>query len=632
MRNQTTLPKVVAVCLLSLASVFSSSLARADSTSRGVNGINVPAGLNGSGITIGQVEGGRPAQPGFDTLAANANVTPGQVWNGFALPVANNLWELGETVAPIPPFNQNHAQNVASVMISTAGTHQGIAPGARLVASASSPPNSGTFNFLSAKSAIADQQLHLREPVAAVNMSFGIGQLPAADGSILLSQYVDWASDKFDSLYVVAADEQGPPAPGSPSDSFNGINVAMSRQVGGVFRQVDPGNIFTSNGSRRMNDILAPGRSITMDSYGGGTNVSSGTSFAAPHVTGTVALLHQYANQRVAANDPEFTGFPKRHEVHKAVLMNSVDKIKDDGTFNFNGNAVPQGYLLGMEKTIIDTNSLDWTASDAFSNVFQPLDDQMGVGQLNASRALTQFAAGEWDPGFVPGIGWDFGITVGAGDTSTYNIQNRLQEDSFFSATLAWDRVVNLNDSLVNNGLFDAEIWQDTGIPGSANAANPGLLGAGSGAVTWFDFGADSTPGTADQGENDGLINFGESSEPFLDVNGDGQYAFATETFTTAGLTDLDLYLLPRGETDFSKAIGSSISVVDSVEHVFFQIPDTGFYDLVVRQPFAGIESTQDYGLAWWGVIPEPSSAVLVLAMLSGLCGRRFPAQQRYRS
>ncbi len=617
-------PRVVAV-VACVSFCFLIGELRGDATSRGINGIHVPAGLTGAGVTIGQVEDGRPAVPGFDTLASNANVTPGQVSNGFAAPIANNLWEFAETVAPIPPFNNNHAQNVASVMISTAPANRGIAPGARLVASADGPPNGGTLNFLSAKSAISDQQLHLREPVAAVNMSFGIGAI-TPNGTSLMTQYVDWSASNRDTLYVIAADEQGPPAPGTPSDLFNGINVAFSRQVGNVFRQVDPGNIFTTDGSRRLNDILAPGRSITMDSYAGGTNTTSGTSFAAPHVTGTVALLHEFANQRIAANDPDFQGFPKRHEVQKAVLMNSADKIKDNGTFMSNGKAVPKGFLLGMEKTIIDTAGNDWTTSDAFTSESKPLHLQMGVGQLNASRALTQFAAGEFDPGVVPSIGWDYGVTVGAGDSNTYKIERRIPKDSFFSVTLAWDRIVTLDDNIAANGLFDAEVFQDTGIPGSANPANPGLVGGGSGGPQFFDFGADGMAGTLDQGEGDGIINFGEAAEPINDINGNGLYAFAAETLTTVGLTDLDVFLLPRGETDLTKRIGASLSSVDSVEHAFFQIPENGFYDILVRQPFAGAQATQDYGLAWWGVVPEPSTLSLTVALFAlTLCSRNTP-------
>ena len=62
---------------------------------------------------------------------------------------------------------------------------------------------------------------------------------------------------------------------------------------------------------------------------------NSGTSFAAPHVTGTIALLQQYAVGNFAAN-----ANARRHEVMKAVIMNSADKIKDTGN----------GLRLGMTR------------------------------------------------------------------------------------------------------------------------------------------------------------------------------------------------------------------------------------------------------------------------------------------
>jgi len=47
----------------------------------------------------------------------------------------------------------------------------------------------------------------------------------------------------------------------------------------------------------------------------------SGTSYAAPHATGVVALLQEYARANGLGADS------RRHEVMKAVLMNSADKV-----------------------------------------------------------------------------------------------------------------------------------------------------------------------------------------------------------------------------------------------------------------------------------------------------------------
>ncbi len=212
--------------------------------------------------------------------------------------------------------------------------------------------------------------------------------------------------------------------------------------------------------------------------------------------------------------------------------MNSADKVKDAG----------DGKLLGMEKTILTTmvggepGNRNWLQVHAewngANNPNDPLENQMGTGQLNAFRAFTQFEFGEWDSlgtANVPVIGWDYGLTLGAGDRNKYVFDEKLEKDSYVSITLTWDRKVSLND-------------------------NPG--------------------GTL--GEYDAL-----------------------ESFTDGGLTDMDLYLLPKGALDISQASWSSKSSLYSVEHLFFMIPATAEYEFWVVQGNAP-HGEQTYAVAWW--------------------------------
>ncbi len=144
-----------------------------------------------------------------------------------------------------------------------------------------------------------------------------------------------------------------------------------------------------------------------MVSLSGNVTNSSGTSFAAPHVTATVALLQEYGDRqlRSSCKQPSGCALPwtlsaRRHEVMKAVLLNSVDKIKDEGN----------GLNLGMSKTILDKNNRTWLESDAYKNPKIPVSIQMGTGQLNAFRAYQQFSAGQASSESpVPAIGWDYG-------------------------------------------------------------------------------------------------------------------------------------------------------------------------------------------------------------------------------
>jgi Subtilase family len=130
---------------------------------------------------------------------------------------------------------------------------------------------------------------------------------------------------------------------------------------------------------------------------------NDGTSYAAPHVSGTVALLQQYAEQKIAASTPRWDADARRHEVMKAVLLNSADKYLDNGTLVVNGNTVPQGYLLGMERTVLDqnctppgsTNCQTWLQSEAYGDTpfsdasFIPLDDQNGRGSFERGTGIS---------------------------------------------------------------------------------------------------------------------------------------------------------------------------------------------------------------------------------------------------
>jgi hypothetical protein len=72
------------------------------------------------------------------------------------------------------------------------------------------------------------------------------------------------------------------------------------------------------------------------------------------------------------------------------------------------------------------------------------------------------------------------------------------------------------------------------------------------------------------------------------------------ETFRDRGLNNLDLYLMPADENDTSKSVCSSISDVDSVQHIFCPVPATGRYKIRVQYRKQMNEASQPYALAWW--------------------------------
>lgn len=503
-----------------------------------------PYNLLGRKIAIGQVEIGRPGQFGIDkAVAQNRSVSLVRVF-------------FRDAPARINANVDSHAQNVASIMVSSAKAMRGVAPGARLYSSAAGTPK----RYGQPEECLSAQHIAMQNggDVRAINFSFGESLRqdprpnPTLDGNALLTQCVDWSARVHNVLYVIAGN-QGKGGISIPTDNFNGINVAFTTRVESIFRKIDFANLgdpsgagagiagIESNvGQRRAIGLAAPGNEITLVNLNDTLTTSSGTSFAAPHVTATVALLQEYGDRQLRSRCQQGPGCSlpwsldvRRHEVMKAILLNSTDKIQDDGS----------GLALGMSRTILDKNNQTWLESDAARDPKIPLNIQMGTGQLNAFRAYQQFSPGQWSPaGAVPPIGWDYRsiqLDKKASDHQQpesvptyqdYVLEQPLQKDSFVSITLVWSRLVELVDKN-RNGDYDLE-----------------------------------------------------------------------ESFRDRGLNNLNLYLMRVDETETKQSLWSSISDVDSVEHIFQRIPETGRYKIRVQFERQVNETIQPYALAWWTV------------------------------
>src|SRR5581483_4581840 len=500
-------------------------------------------GVSGDGVGIGQVELDRPGRPKLDSTAlANKDVVPTQVFIRTS-PATKDV--------AIHP----HAESVAGVIIGAGkGALAGIAPKASLYSAADTSPDQPGASLTTQN--IAQQQFG---DVRAINLSYGI--LPVAgsgvtNGSDPFTLFVDWSGRRHDVLYIAAGNENSADGFTVPMDNYNGIIVGATTLKGGEFRQVADFNRFDQPpiDGRRMVSLLAPGTDINMAGLNDATRTASGTSYAAPHVTGTAALLQEFADREIQRQKPGWSVFANAHQVMKAILLDSAEKLKLTDKVNA---------TLNSDKELVRKDgTTQWANSPG-----HPIDEQMGTGQLDADRALYEFKQGQQAASApVSYAGWDFGSISQVGSYKKYQFKQQLLKDSYFSATLAWDRIVDLND------------W-----------------------------GNDGQPDTHDNGENNFDYDPGE-------------------TFSPHGFANLDLYLLPQGDSDLTHAIASSTSSLYTIEHLFFKLTETGYYDLWVRESQAGPLISDFYGLAWRAVaaVPEPNAIPLLLAAaLFGLKTRK---------
>lgn len=262
------------------------------------------AGYDGAGTDVGVIDTGidlgHPDLAG-KVRAAQSFVPAGEPGGGDPADVSDRV---------------GHGTHVASIVAGTgqasAGRYKGVAFGAGLIiAKALNDDGSGSESTLIE----AMQWQAATQNARIVNMSLGSGP---TDGTDPLSQAVNNLSERYGTLFVIAAGNSGPDAKtvGSPGTATAALTV-------GAVDSDDRLAYFSSRGPRLGGDIAikpeitAPGWNIVAaraegTSLGSGSGVpgggpvddnytaASGTSMAAPHVAAAAAALLQ--------RHPDWTG------------------------------------------------------------------------------------------------------------------------------------------------------------------------------------------------------------------------------------------------------------------------------------------------------------------------------------
>jgi hypothetical protein len=388
-----------------------------------------------------------------------------------------------------------------------------------------------------------------------------------SNGNSKIAKSLDWFARERDSLFVVIAgnngikregwDGDGTNQIGTPGDAFNVISVGAvdgdlqaRAAYSSYWNGLDDGKDYDTRGKP---DILALGGGDTDKQFSNGHITEAGTSFAAPLVTGTAALL---AGQKDLA-----LGIPgqSNHLAIKAIILNSARKRSINGPENAitaardndaSKNQPSDLNYLKADGTLASfpttMKTAEWTPSQwaiTPQGVFETralLDDEQGTGILDTTRALIQYQGGKQGVGSVTSRGWNVAALKkpsGSGAIKDeYSLNATLAKNTFVTVTLTWDRVVE----------------RTKGKPPAA----------------------ENRIGHMDK--------FDDAEKP---------------------LPNLNLYLY-KGETlvAVSKSFGGT-ATGNNVEHLHIPVPDEGKdYRIVVKLDgeTLGANDTIPYALAWW--------------------------------
>ncbi|MFD4637188.1 S8 family serine peptidase [Lentzea sp. NPDC058436] len=230
-----------------------------------------------------------------------------------------------------------HGTHVASTIASRGEQYRGVAPDAEIL------DGKVCESFGCAESWILDgMQWAADQGANVVNMSLGGPDTPAVDP---LEEAVNRLSRESGALFVISAGNNGQPESiGSPGSAESALTV-------GAVDRDDSIAAFSSRGPAADGslkpDVTAPGVGIVAAQNGTTGHVAkSGTSMAAPHAAGVVALLKQ--------QHPDWTGALLKAAVMESAKANPALTVFDQGTGRVD---VPK---LLAQKVVAEPGTIDF--------------------------------------------------------------------------------------------------------------------------------------------------------------------------------------------------------------------------------------------------------------------------------
>lgn len=229
---------------------------------------------------------------------------------------------------------QGHGTHCAGIVASTDSTYKGVAYGLDVLINAKSSwlaTDGGGYAYNSDAMKGIDWAIDTSKGDGADVISYSLGG-STSSGDTSMSRFFDAFIDDMGIVGVIAAGNEGPTSETitSPGVSYNAITVGNMDDGNTASRSNDAIASSSSRGpvpgtSRIKPDIVAPGTSIKSAAYDWEGNLGlnpdfvskSGTSMAAPHISGAAALL-----MSAGVTDPR--------EI-KALLINTAEDYGTSG-------------------------------------------------------------------------------------------------------------------------------------------------------------------------------------------------------------------------------------------------------------------------------------------------------------